>query len=144
MNETFAAGDFAEALVRTAPKDNENCIKIADYALTILGLSVSSMHDEAIHDNVNCINLFARGFVKFCGSAIGISEADCADAFGRFLAKALSLDPPDAALHVNYLNEAAKTPEGIALIKAGELAAYECQQGNVPGAVAALRKALGV
>jgi hypothetical protein len=144
MNEGSIGSDFAEALDRAASMNYADCAKVADYALTILGLSVSSMCDDAINDNVNCINMFARGFIKFCGVAAGLSENDIGEAFRLFIIKGLGLGPMDAALHFDYSNEVLNTPEGTALFKAGQVAAWLCHEGNTSEAIAALGKALWV
>jgi len=48
----------------------------------------------------------------------------------------------DAAMTLSVLDRMAKTSDGIALIKLGQLATYDCQEGHSDRAVAALGKAL--
>ncbi|MFD2271146.1 hypothetical protein ACFS07_08455 [Undibacterium arcticum] len=61
-----------------------------------------------------------------------------------FFVEITGLPHQDGAMTFSVLDRMANTPEGIALIKAGQLAAYDCQEGNIAGAIAALGKALGI
>jgi hypothetical protein len=147
MNEKVELSDLAGALLRGlqgAPKKNKDYVRIAEYAATIFGLSVHSISEELFHENANKAMIFFKGFVNFCGLAVGLSDDECIDAFEVFFSAITGLPHRDAAMTLSVLDRMAKTPEGIALIKAGQLAAYDCQEGNMTRAVAALRKALGI
>jgi hypothetical protein len=147
MNEKSELSDLAGALLRGlqgAPKKNKDYARIAEYAATIFGMSVRSISQELFHENVNNIMIFFKGFVKFCGLAVGLSDDECNDAFEVFFVEITGLPHQDGAMTFSVLDRVANTPEGISLIKAGQLAAYDCQEGNVAGAIAALGKALGI
>jgi hypothetical protein len=147
MNENVELSDLAGALLRGfqgAPKKNKDYVRIAEYAATIFGLSVHSISEELFHENANKVMIFFKGFVNFCGLAVGLSDDECTDAFEVFLPEITGLPHRDAAMTFSVLDRMAKTPEGIALIKAGRLAAYDCQEGKVTRAVAALGKALEI
>ncbi|MFC5472777.1 hypothetical protein [Paraherbaspirillum soli] len=147
MNEHSELSDLAGALLRGlqgAPKKNKDCVRVAEYAATIFGMSVHSMSPKMFHENVNDIMIFFKGFVKFCGLAVGLSDEDCVDAFEVFFVEITGLPHQDGAMTFSVLDRMAKTPEGITLIKAGQLAAYDCQEGHVDKAIAALDKALGI
>ncbi|HTD06117.1 hypothetical protein [Undibacterium sp.] len=147
MNEKSELSDLAGALLRglqEAPKKNKDYARIAEYAGTIFGMSVQPISQELFHENANNIMIFFKGFVKFCGLAVGLSEDECNYAFEIFFVEITGLPHQDGAMTFSVLDRMAKTPEGTALIKAGQLAAYDCQEGNTAGAIAALGKALGI
>ncbi|MFJ2989565.1 hypothetical protein ACIPF8_16995 [Collimonas sp. NPDC087041] len=147
MNEKSELSDLAGALLRglqEAPKKNKDYARVAEYAATIFGMSVHSISSELFNENVNDIMTFFKGFVKFCGSAVGLSDEECIEAFEVFFVEITGLPHQDGAMTFSVLDRMAKTPEGIALIKAGQLAAYDCQEGHVDKVAAALRKALGI
>ncbi|GAC1333647.1 MAG: hypothetical protein NVSMB28_30650 [Collimonas sp.] len=147
MNEKSELSDLAGALLRGlqgAPKKNQDYARIAEYAATIFGMSVHSISPELFNANVNNIMIYFRGFVKFCGLAVGLSDDECIDAFEVFFVEITGLPHQDGAMTFSVLDRMAKTPEGIALMHAGELAAYDCQEGHIAKATAALRKALGI
>jgi len=147
MNEKSELSDLAGALLRGlqgAPKKNKDYARIAEYAATIFGMSAHSLSPELFHENVNNIMIFFRGFVKFCGSAVGLDDDECIDAFEMFFVEITGLPHKDGAMTFSVLDRMAKTPEGEALVKAGQLAAYDCQEGNIDRAMAALSKALGI
>jgi hypothetical protein len=147
MNEKSELSNLAGALLRGlqgAPKKNKDNVGIAEYAATIFGLSVNSMSQELFHENADDIMIFFRGFVKFCGLAVGLSDDECIEAFEVFFVEITGLPHRDGAMTFSVLDRMAKTPEGIALIKAGQLAAFDCQEGNTSEAIAALGKALGL
>ncbi|MET3109451.1 hypothetical protein AAKU58_004308 [Oxalobacteraceae bacterium GrIS 1.18] len=144
MNETAQLSDLAGALIRgtQVPIKNKDYVKIADYAATIFGLSASMISDELYHPNANRVMLFFKGFVNFCGLAVGLSDDDCSGAFDVFFCEITGLPNLDAAMTLSELDRMAKTLDGIALIKMGQFAAYDCQEGHSDRAVAALGKAL--
>ncbi|HWW04518.1 hypothetical protein [Collimonas sp.] len=147
MNEQSELSDLAGALLRGlqgAPKKNKDYARVAEYAATIFGMSVHSISPKLFHENVNDIMIFFRGFVKYCGLAVGLSDDECIDAFEVFFVEITGLPHQDGAMTFSVLDRMARTPEGIALIKAGQLAAYDCQEGNIAKATAALGKALGI
>lgn len=147
MNEKSELSDLAGALLRGlhgAPKKNKDYARIAEYAATIFGLSVHSISQELFHKNADNIMIFYRGFVKFCGSAVGLSDEECIDAFEVFFVEITGLPHRDAAMTFSVLDRMAKTPEGIALVRAGQLAAFDCQKGHTTRAIAALGRALGI
>jgi len=147
MNEKSELSDLAGALLRGlqgAPEKNEDYARVAEYAATIFGMSVHAISPVLFHENVNDIMIFFRGFVKYCGLAIGLSDDECIDAFEVFFVEITGLPHPDAAMTFSVLDRMAKTPEGIALIKAGQMAAYDCQEGHIAKATAALSKTLGI
>ena len=86
MNETAQLSDLADALKRGSqePINNNDYVKIADYAATIYGLSVSEISEELYNPNANRVMLFFKGFVNFCGLAVGLSDDDCIGAFDVF------------------------------------------------------------
>ncbi|SFH64510.1 hypothetical protein SAMN04515618_101392 [Collimonas sp. OK307] len=147
MNEQSELSDLASALLRGLqgpPKRNKDYARVAEYAATIFGMSVHDISPKSFHENVNDIMIFFKGFVKYCGSAVGLTDDECADAFEVFFVEITGLPHQDGAMTFSVLDRMAKTPEGIALIEAGQLAAYDCQEGNITKATAALGKALGI
>ena len=147
MNATAELSDLAGALLRGlqgAPKKNKDHARVAEYAATIFGLAVHSISEDFFHENANEVMIFFKGFVNFCGQAVGLSDDECNDAFEIFLSEITGLPHRDAAMTLSVLDRIAKTPEGMALVKAGRRAAYDCQEGHTTRAVAALGKALGV
>jgi hypothetical protein len=146
MNDTAELSDLAGALIRgmQTPMKNKDYIKIADYAAAIFGLSVPTISEERYHANANSVMLFFMGFVNFCGMAVGLSDDECIDAFDIFFTEITGLPQRDAAMTLSVLDRMAKTSEGIALIKAGQLAAYDCQEGRSNQAIAALGNALAL
>ena len=147
MNEKSELSDLAGALLRgleEAPKENKDNARIAEYAATIFGLSVHAIPQELYSENVNKVMIFFTGFVKYCGLAVGLSDEECVGAFEVFFVEITGLPHQEAAMTFSVLDRMAKTPEGIVLIKAGQLAAYDCQEGHVDRAIAALGKALGI
>lgn len=145
MNEKSELSDLAGALLRglQTQKTNKNHVRIAEYAATIFGLSAHSMSQQRFQENADNIMIFFRGFVKFCGLAVGLSDDESIEAFEVFFVEITGLPRRDAAMTFSVLDRMAKTPEGIALVKAGELAAFYCQEGSTSKAIAALGKALG-
>lgn len=145
MFEKSELSDLAGALLRglKVPKKNKNYARIAEYAATIFGLSIHAMPQERFQENADEIMIFFRGFVKFCGSAVGLSEDESIEAFEVFFVEITGLPRRDAAMTFSVMDRMANTPEGIALLKAGELAAFHCQEGRTSKAIAALGKALG-
>ena len=147
MNETAELSDLAGALLRglqEAPKKNRDHVRVAEYAATIFGLAVHSISEELFHENANDVMIFFKGFVNFCGQAVGLSDGECIDAFEIFLSEITGLPYRDAAMTFSVLDRMAKTSEGMALVKAGQHAAHDCQEGDTTRGVAALRKALGI
>lgn len=147
MNEQSELSDLASALLRGlqgAPKRNKDNARVAEYAATIFGMSVHAISPKLFHENVNDIMIFFRGFVKYCGLAVGLSEDECIDAFEVFFVEITGLPHQDGAMTFSVLDRMAKTPEGMTLMKAGQLAAYDCQEGKITKATAALGKALGI
>jgi hypothetical protein len=147
MNEKSELSDLAGALLRGlqgAPKKNQDYARIAEYASTIFGMSVHAISQELYRENVNNIMIFFEGFVKYCGLAVGLSDEECTDAFEVFFVEITGVPHQEAVMTFSVLDRMAKTDEGMALIKAGQLAAYDCQEGNVDRAIAALGKALGI
>lgn len=147
MNEKSELSDLAGALLRgleAAPNNSKDCARVAEYAATIFGMSVHSIPQELYRENVNDIMIFFKGFVKFCGLAVELSDDECNDAFEMFFVEITGLPHQEAAMTFSVLDRMAKTPEGITLIEAGQLAAYDCQEGNIAKATAALGKALGI
>jgi len=146
MHEATELSDLAGALIRgmQLPTKNKDYGKIADYAATIFGLSVPTISEELYHANENRVILFFKGFVNFCGLAVGLSDDECSGAFDTFFSEITGLPHRDAAMTLSVLDRMANTTEGIAMIKAGQLAAYDCQEGNLNQAVAALGKALAL
>lgn len=144
MNETGELSDLAGALIRgmQVPVKNKDYVKIADYAATIFGLSVPTISEELYHENANRIMIFFKGFVHFCGLAVDLSDDECDGAFEVFFSEITGLPHRDAAMTLSVLDRMAKTSDGIALIKAGQRAAYDCQEGHSKRAVAALGKAM--
>jgi len=144
MNDTAELSDLAGALIRgmQVPVKNKEYVKIADYAATIYGLSVTTISEELYHANANQAMLFFKGFVTFCSLAAGLSEDECTGAFDAFFSEITGLPQRDAGMTLSVLDRLAKTSEGLALIKAGQLAAYECQEGHSDRAVSALGEAL--
>lgn len=147
MNEKSELSDLAGALLRgleDAPKKNKDNARVAEYAATIFGLSVHWIPQELYRENSNNVMIFFQGFVKFCGLAVGLSDEECIEAFEVFIVEITGLPHQEAAMTFSVLEKMAKTGEGIALIKAGQLAAYDCQEGQVNRAIAALGTALGI
>jgi hypothetical protein len=147
MNEKSELSDLAGALLRGlqgAPEKNKDYARIAEYAATIFGLSVHAISQESYRENSNDVMIFFTGFVKFCGLAVGLSDDECIDAFEVFFVEITGLPHQESAMTFSVLDRMAKTQEGIALIRAGQLAAYDCQEGQVDKAIAALGKALGI
>ncbi|HCE09577.1 MAG TPA: hypothetical protein DEQ40_13450 [Oxalobacteraceae bacterium] len=145
MFEKSELSDLAGALLRglQVPKKNKNYARIAEYSATIFGLSIHSMPQERFHENADKIMIFFRGFVNFCGSAVGLSDDESIEAFEVFFVEITGLPRGDAAMTFSVMDRMAKTQEGIALVKAGERAAFQCQEGRTSKAIAALGKALG-
>ncbi|MET3106456.1 hypothetical protein AAKU67_004039 [Oxalobacteraceae bacterium GrIS 2.11] len=144
MDEKVELSNLAGALIRgmQVPVRNEDYARIADYAATIFGLSAAAISEEKFNANANRVMSFFNGFVNYCGLAVGLSDDQCSGAFEVFFSEITGLPHHDAAMTLSVLDRMAKTAEGIALIKAGEHAAYECQQGDVTRAVASLGNAL--
>jgi hypothetical protein len=144
MNDTAELSDLAGALIRgmQVPAKNKDYAKIADYAATIYGLSVATISEQLYRESANQVMLFFKGFVNFCGLAVGLSDDECIGAFDTFLSEITGLPHRDAAMTLSVLDRMAKTEEGMALIRAGQLAAYDCQEGRSDRAVTALGQAL--
>lgn len=144
MNDTAELSNLAGALIRgmQVPVKNKDFDNIADYAATLFGLSVATISEELYHANANNVMVFFKGFVDFCGQAVGLAEDDRIGAFDVFFTEITGLPQRDAAMTLSVIDRLADSDEGLALIKAGRLAAYDCQQGQANLAVAALGKAL--
>jgi len=144
MNETAELSDLAGALIRGMqdPVKNKDCLKVADYAATIFGLTVPTISQELYHANANRVMIFFKGFVNFCGVAVGLSDEECSGAFEAFFTEITGLPHMDASMTLSVLDRMAKTPDGATLIEAGQRAAKECKSGHSKKAVASLAKAL--
>jgi hypothetical protein len=118
--------------------------KIAEYACTIFACSLSSMSDKSIAENANKINIFFAGFTKFCSVSVGLSTDESFEALLVFFTKCFGVTPLTALNIILAVGNMAQIPEGAAPFKAGETAAWECQEGNTAEAMAALGKALGI
>ena len=144
MNDTAELSDLAGALLRgmQAPVKNKDFARIADYAAAIFAQAVATISEDQYHVKANNVMLFFRGFVNFCGQAVGLSDEECIGAFDTFFSEITGLPQRDASMTLSVLDRMAKTPEGIDLIKAGQLAAWDCQEGHPDRAVAAVGTAL--
>lgn len=146
MNETAELSVLAGALLRgmQVPVKNQDYIKIADYTATIFGLAAPTISEARYHDNANRVMIFFKGFVNFCGLALGLSDEECAGAFEVFFSEITGLPHQDAVMTLSALDRMATTSDGIALIAAGQRAAYECQEGHSKRAIAALSAAIAL
>src|SRR4051794_7899732 len=84
LNDRLMCGEIAAGL---APTVEPEASRVADYALAIFTPSVALFADDFINDNVNSINTYALGFIKFCASAAGLADDEWVEACNLFFTR---------------------------------------------------------